>query len=104
MALKQDYSNLVPRWKGVVYTAEAQLLLQRDIEEQARGQTEAMALQQQMLPWANIKFSQFIGKAGVKAPTLGSEEYAQWESIGFPAVGEAMDLEQLARYKCECYA
>lgn len=101
-ALRQDYDNLVPRWKGVVHTAEAQLSLQREIQESARGQKDAASLQDQMLPWANIKFSQFIGDQGVKAPTIGSKEYREWESIGFPAVGEAMSLEELAGYKCKC--
>lgn len=53
------------------------------------------------MPWANIKFSQFIGDQGVKAPTVGSKEYWQWESVGFPAVGDSMSLEELAKYKCE---
>lgn len=99
--LQQDFDNLVPRWKGIIHTAQAELELEREIEETARGEIEARQLKQKMIPWANIKFSQFIGDQGVKAPTVGSKEYMQWESIGFPAVGESVSLEELARYKCE---
>lgn len=101
-ALKEDFDNLVPRWKGVVHTAEAELELQRHIDERARGINEARRMKEQILPWANIKFSQFIGKEGVKAKTLGSREYRKWERIDFPAVGENMSLEELALYKCKC--
>lgn len=92
-ALKEDFDNLVPRWKGVVHTAEAE----RDLE--ARGKN-AKSLGP-ILPWANIKFSQFIGDEGIKAKTVGSREYSKWEKIGFPAVGENMSLEELAEYKCK---
>jgi hypothetical protein len=99
--LLQDFDNLVPRWKGVIHTAQAELELEREIEESARGENEARKLKEEMMPWANIKFSQFIGDQGVKAPTMGSKEYWQWESVGFPAVGDSMSLEELAKYKCE---
>ena len=99
--LKEDFDNLVPRWKGVVYTAEAELALEREIEETARGKNEARRMKQRMKPWANIKFSQFIGSEGIKAKTVGSKEYQKWESSDFPAVGESMSLEELALYKCK---
>ena len=100
-ALKEDFDNLVPRWKGVVHTAEAELALQREIEETARGENEARRMKERVKPWANIKFSQFIGSEGIKAKTVGSKEYRKWEKIDFPAVGESMSLEELAMYKCE---
>ena len=102
-ALRKDYDSLVPRWKGVVHTAEAQLSLQSEIEESARGLADAASLREKMLPWCDIRFSQFIGDQGVKAPTVGSSEYSEWESIGFPAVGEPMKLEELAGYKCKYF-
>eukprot|EP00804_Cyclotella_cryptica_P001562 CCRYP_003776-RA/>CCRYP_003776-RA protein AED:0.11 eAED:0.11 QI:1855/1/0.85/1/0.83/0.85/7/0/596 len=98
-ALKEDFDNLTPRWKGVVHTAEAEIEVQQQIEERARGINEARRMKEQILPWANIKFSQFIGNEGIKAKTLGSREYRKWERIDFPAVGENMSLEELALYK-----
>ena len=104
-ALKEDYDNLVPRWKGVVLTAEAEIALEREIKELASGKNEARRMKEGKAnfpkPWANIKFSQFIGNGGTKAKTIGSREYRKWEKINFPAVGENMSLEELANYKCE---
>ena len=85
----------------MVHTAAAELDLEKQISESARGKNEARRMQSRMLPWANIKFSQYINKEGVKAKTVGSREYRKWEKIGFPAVGEGMGLEELAGYKCE---
>ena len=72
--------TLLPRWKGVAFTADAEL--------KAEG-TDA-------LPWANIKFSHYF--AADKVPTVGSDRYAPWESVGI-ATGEGMSLSDLAKYK-----
>ena len=73
-ALKEDYDNLVPRWKGVVLTAEAEIALEREIKELASGKNEARRMKEGKAnfpkPWANIKFSQFIGNGGTKAKTI----------------------------------
>ena len=81
-AMKDEYKSLFPRWKAVVLTAEA--------EVDATGHDD--------LPWANMKFSNFVIN-GLKVPTVGSEQYKEWEDIDFPATGEHMDLPELARYK-----
>jgi len=69
--LKQDFSKLLPRWKGVVLTAESEL-------EARRTNT---------LPKVNIKF-----------PSSSIKE-REWEQIGFPGIGERMDKSELATYK-----
>ena len=87
-ALKAAYATLLPRWKGVALTAEAELLaLPKD-----DGNNET-------LPWANIKFSTYKdGKQQGISPTIGSSTYSAWESVGI-AVGEHMSLSDLAQYK-----
>jgi hypothetical protein len=79
--MRSVYEELIPRWKGVVWTAEAELSAESDD-----------------LPWANIKFASFIYK-GKKTPTSQGEVYQQFEMHGIPAVGEGMSLETLATYK-----
>lgn len=81
-AMKDEYKSLFPRWQAVVLTAEA--------EVDATGHDD--------LPWANMKFSNFVIN-GLKVPTVGSEQYKEWEDIDFPATGEHMDLPELAHYK-----
>ena len=81
-SLRSQFGFLLPRWKGVLYTAEA----------------ESSSLRTGEIPWANMKFSSYI-REGKKTPTLNSKEYKKWQDIGFPAVGEAMTLDELAKYK-----
>lgn len=90
-SLKEQYKQLLPRWKAVVLTAEAEV----QAEEMARqvGQSE-----EEILPWANMKFSRFIN-GGIKSATKGMEHYKEWEGIDFPATGEYMDLKQHMKYK-----
>jgi hypothetical protein len=81
--LRQNYHKLVPRWKGVVLTAES----------------EIEARQTNTIPKLNIKFSHVAGDGGRKRLAKGSVEYQGWEQIGFPVAGEIMSLRELARYK-----
>ena len=76
-ALNEQIDTLLPRWKGVALTASAELKVQGTDD----------------MPWANIKFSTYP-EAG-KSPTIGSDEYALWESVGI-ATGESMNLTELA--------
>mmetsp|Transcript_41538 Transcript_41538/g.87173 ORF Transcript_41538/g.87173 Transcript_41538/m.87173 type:complete len:623 (-) Transcript_41538:20-1888(-) len=80
LELNRKYNELLPRWKGVALTAQAEL--------QSRGGKR--------LPWANMKFSAYLD--GRKAPTVGSPKYRPWEEAGI-GVSEGMDLPELARYK-----
>ncbi|KAL7538284.1 hypothetical protein ACHAXR_008437 [Thalassiosira sp. AJA248-18] len=62
---KQQIDLLLPRWKGVALTADAEL----------RAQGTAS------LPWANIKFSEYRDPNAGKSPTVGSDRYASWEEV-----------------------
>lgn len=81
-AMKSLYDELVPRWKGVTLTAEAEQ------EANAHGS----------LPWANIKFSHFVYQ-GKKTDTALGRTYTDFESSGIPAVGQFMSLDELSQYK-----
>mmetsp|Transcript_26906 Transcript_26906/g.57694 ORF Transcript_26906/g.57694 Transcript_26906/m.57694 type:complete len:601 (-) Transcript_26906:68-1870(-) len=78
-ALNGKYDTLLPRWKGIALSADAEL--------QVRGNE---------LPWANMKFSSYLDKG--KSSTVGSAKYAAWESLGI-ATGKGMPLSDLAGYR-----
>jgi hypothetical protein len=79
--LREHYSQLVPRWQGVVLTAEA----------------EQEALRTNSLPKVNIKFSSAKGKG--KPVAVGNPKYKKWEDIGFPLAGHGMPPEEMAKFK-----
>ena len=81
--LRENYDKLVPRWKGVVLTAES----------------EMEASQTNTLPKLNIKFSHVAGFGKKKRLAKGSPEYQGWEQISFPVAGDFMSLRELAKYK-----
>eukprot|EP01082_Thalassiosira_pseudonana_P015903 g13596.t1 g13596 contig9:134-3487(-) len=78
--MRKVYDELVPRWKGVVWTVEAE--------------SEAMH-KSGSLPWADMKFSSVMQR-GVKNDTA---YYEQFKNYGISAVGNKMSLEELAKYK-----
>ncbi|KAL7495686.1 hypothetical protein ACHAWT_006868 [Skeletonema menzelii] len=79
--LRENYSQLVPRWQGVVLTAEA----------------EQEALPTNSLPKVNIKFSSARGKG--KPAAVGNPKYKEWEDIGFPLAGQGMPPEEMSKFK-----
>lgn len=84
-ALRQIYDDLVPRWKGVAWTAEAEL--------------EVYDMRMLGVPaWCNIKFSAAMSM-GKKVPTNDLDIYRRYEEYGIPASGEGMSLEAMAEYK-----
>ena len=83
-SLRGQYKNLLPRWQAVILTAEAE----------ATAANEGIS---GPLPWANMKFSNFVDK-GVKTQTTGAENYSDWEMADM-ATGEYMALRDLAKYK-----
>mmetsp|Transcript_18019 Transcript_18019/g.32746 ORF Transcript_18019/g.32746 Transcript_18019/m.32746 type:complete len:583 (+) Transcript_18019:50-1798(+) len=74
-AMSQAYENLIPRWQGVFWTAEA------EFDAQYTSST---------LPWADIKFTPFPSHP---------EEILKLEEYGINAVGQRIELEELAKYK-----
>ena len=91
-ALREQYDVLVPRWKAVVLTGEAEI-------DSAAAHALTQPDGDMTLPWANMKFSTFVGDGGHKTHSEGSNSYKDWEKIGFPATGEYMSLLDLAHYK-----
>jgi hypothetical protein len=89
-SLQENYSKLVPRWQGVVLTA----LAFRDAER-----ARANGAPHPIIPWVNIKFSNYVDDKGVKTATRGSADYREWEEIGMPVAGEYIDLERSAKYR-----
>ena len=94
-AMREIYDELIPRWKGVVWTAEAE----REAE-QMEGEN--------VIPWCNIKFAgsmyngEDIGGGQIGASKTATTEipyYQQFEEYGIPAAGEGMSLEVLGQYK-----
>jgi hypothetical protein len=81
--LRENYHRMIPRWKGVLYTAESEA-------EAARSGSDA-------LPKVNIKFSHVA--EGGKHFARGAKEYRAWEEVDFPVAGEYLNGTQLAKYK-----
>jgi len=70
--LREKYDGLLPRWKGAVMTAEAELAAKDD-----------------ELPWADIKFAD---------GTKRSDKHREFEEAGV-AVGAYMSAEEQAKFK-----
>ena len=103
-AMRVVYEELIPRWKSVVWTAEAEreaeerqkeLLLLLKSEDEGSDNSEEV---EEVIPWANMKFAAAM-HVGVKTPTSEIPYYQEFEEHGIPAIGEGMSLETLARYK-----
>jgi len=99
-AMREVYSTLVPRWKGVVWTAEAE----REAERANKALTRKSWLkksdvyEQQVLPWCNIKFASAM-YMGSNTRVSELDYYKQFEEYGIPAAGEHMSIEELGQYK-----
>ena len=80
--LRKDYDKFVPRWKGVIHTAESEI-------EASRTNS---------LPRINIKFTSIAG-GGKRISATTEGVYKGFKRVGFPVAGEFMTLEELAKYK-----
>jgi len=82
-ALRDVENKLLPRWKAVLLTAEAQL------EASHSGST----------PWANMKLSSYAANHAKVASMVENDYYKRWIDLGVPVVGEEMPLTELAKFK-----
>jgi len=100
-AMRQVYDELIPRWKGVVWTAEAEReseMIENERNRKNRIKRRSQRQRKGALPWCNIKFAGAMSM-GKKTPTGEIEYYQQFEEYGIPAAGEGMSLETLGGYK-----
>jgi len=74
-ALYDLYESLLPRWKAIVITTQAELEA-ADPEQKQVG-----------LPWANMKFSTY------------TSEHEQWNALGVSVTGEDISIDDLAKFK-----
>ena len=74
--LREHMDELIPQYKGVVYTADAE--------------REARETQSGKLPWANIKFSNHA---------KDSQMYLQFRRAGIPVTREYMDNKDMAKFR-----
>ncbi|KAL7470424.1 hypothetical protein ACHAXS_010660 [Conticribra weissflogii] len=82
-ALRDVENKLLPRWKAVLLTAEAEL-------EALNSGTE---------PWANMKLSSYAANHAKVVSMVENDYYKQWLDLGLPVVGEEMPLTELAKFK-----
>ncbi len=86
-ALRDIYDELLPRWRGVVWTTEAEY----EAELLSDGNRK-------VLPWANIKFADGF-EDGNKTPSAEVKKFKKLGDLGVSVAGESMTLEELAKYK-----
>mmetsp|Transcript_26863 Transcript_26863/g.48444 ORF Transcript_26863/g.48444 Transcript_26863/m.48444 type:complete len:646 (+) Transcript_26863:90-2027(+) len=82
--------QLLPRWRGVLLTSEAEL--------EAREYTELNGGEPPKLPWVNIKFAS-NNVNGIKVPASENEEYQLLHKLGIMAIGEHVNMNEQARYR-----
>lgn len=96
-AMRESYNELRPRWRGVVWTAEAE----REAEAN-NAEAEDDEGGKEALPWANIKFksaSAGMNYSGRAAKYLTKDMYNHFVDAGIPAIGDGMKSKELARFK-----
>jgi hypothetical protein len=96
-AMRGIYDELIPRWRGVVWTAEAERDAERINNALSRKQKRVRG--GGVLPWCNIKLAGTMHMERTPTPAAEVEYYRKFAEYGIPAAGEAMDLETLGTYK-----
>lgn len=82
---------LLPRWRGVLLTSQAEL----EAKELARKQPNS-----NVLPWINIKFAASAVDSK-KVPASEDPNFIKLQSVGISAIGEYVSMQEQAQYKCE---
>ena len=90
-AMRKAYTNLVPRWKGVVLTSEANMEVKHRMIIASRRDWEMP--EDEKLPWIDIKFT------GQSPAAKGTTPYEGYKKLGILAEGERMGANDLAQYK-----
>jgi hypothetical protein len=80
---------LLPRWRGVLLTSQAEL----DARELAVEQPNS-----KVLPWVNIKFASSAINSK-KVPASENPNLIKLQSVGISAIGEYISVQEQARYK-----
>jgi hypothetical protein len=90
-----DRDLLLPRWRGVLLTSEAELEAEAAMEMQGGGRRNDATI----LPWVNIKFANVVNANKMKIPASQHEEYLALREWGISAIGEYVSMVEQARYK-----
>ena len=87
---------LLPRWRGVLLTSEAELETGRMsmLEKNSNGRQQSSVL----LPWINIKFAN-VATLGTKIPASEYAEYHTLQEYGISAIGDYISMTEQAKYK-----
>jgi hypothetical protein len=95
-----DRGLLLPRWRGILLTSEAELEAGATMEMQrgggggGGGRNDAI-----VLPWVNIKFANVVDANRMKIPASQYEEYLELGEWGISAIGEYVSMVEQAGYK-----
>lgn len=93
LALMENLENLTPRWKGVAFTAMAEL----DVMESSNAEKGGFRDEK---PWIDSKFTIRTSKFGKSLDkTKETERYAPFQEYGVEPIGDHMTLEELSHYK-----
>jgi len=98
--------KLLPRWRGVLLTSEAELEADQAEKGIDDGNSEIGGAglrsygdtSKKILPWVNIKFAN-INDGGKKVPASEHEDYKLLSELGISVIGDYVNMTQQARYK-----
>ncbi|KAL7509011.1 hypothetical protein ACHAXN_006045 [Cyclotella atomus] len=80
---------LLPRWRGVLLTSQAELEARELTNKQPNFE---------VLPWINIKFASSAINSK-KVPASENPNFLNLQSVGISAIGEHISVQEQARYK-----
>jgi hypothetical protein len=83
--------KLLPRWRGVLLTSEAELGARKYNKKTANGG-------ESKLPWINVKFAT-THVNGQKVLAAENRELQHLQSLGISAIGEPISMVEQARYR-----
>jgi len=98
--------KLLPRWRGVLLTSEAELEADQAEKGIDDGNSEIGGAglrsygdtSKKILPWVNIKFAN-INDGGKKVPASEHEDYKLLSELGISVIGDYVNMTQQAKYK-----